>query len=347
MRNPTIRDVAREAGVGIGTVSRVLSGSPLVAETTRAHVWDVARRLAYHPSSAARALPRGRSHVLEIIVPLFTRFFSIEVIRGIEEALARSDYSLVIRSVEDPGERNRVFREARRPGQVDGGLLVSLTPTRPLVAHFRTAGLPLVLIDVEYSTLPSVTVDHEAAARLAVQHLIGLGHERIALVGRAEDPFTLDVPDARQRGYLAALQEAGIQPRPEYQRTTDYSPEAGNAAMERLLALKRPPTAVFCASDAQALGVLEAARRRGRLVPEDVAVVGYNDVEVAQYLGLTTVRIPMRAMGQRGAELLLRTLEEPERPPDHIRLAAELVVRRTSGSLPGQRNQRSAAQDIA
>ena len=339
-KTATIRDVAREAGVGIGTVSRAMSGSPLIAEATRARVRAVARRLAYHPNPAARALPRGRSHVLEIIVPLFTRFFYVEVLRGIEEALARSDYALVIRSVEEPEERNRVFREARRPGLLDGGLVVSLTPTRPLLGQFHASGLPLVLIDVEQPMVSSVSVDHEAAARLAVEHLIGLGHERIALVGRTEDPFALalDVPDARQRGYHAALEEAGLQPRPEYERTTDFSPEAGAAAMDRLLGLKRPPTAVFCASDAQALGVLETLRRRGRRVPEDVAVVGYNDVEMAEYLGLTTVRIPMRAMGKRGAEMLLQAIDEPERPPEHIRLPAELVVRRTSAPAPRQRS---------
>jgi LacI family transcriptional regulator len=337
MRKATIRDVAREAGVGIGTASRALTGSPLVAGATRARVQDVARTLAYHPSPAARALPSGRSHVLEIIVPLFTRSFYSEVLRGIEETLARSDYALVIRSIERPEERNRVFREARWPGQVDGGLLVSLTPTRPLLGHFRTAGLPLVLIDVEQPSLSSVSVDHEAAARLAIEYLIGLGHVRIALVGRAEDPFALDAPDARQRGYRAAWEEAGLQLRPEYQRTTDFSPEAGGAAMDRLLGLKQPPTAVFCASDTQAVGVLEAARRRGRRVPEDVAVVGYNDVELAQYLGLTTVRIPMRAMGKRGAELLLQTIGEPERPTEHIRLPTELVVRQTSAPVPARR----------
>jgi DNA-binding LacI/PurR family transcriptional regulator len=332
MSRATIRDVAREAGVGIGTVSRVLSGSPFVAEPTRARVRAVAQRLAYHPSPAARALPRGRSRVLEVVVPLFTRFFYIEVLRGIEEALASRDYALVIRSVEQPAERNRVFREPRRPTQVDGGMLVSLTPTRTLLGQFRTAALPLVLIDAEHAAVSSVSVDHEAAAILAVRHLIGLGHERIALVGRAEDPFASDAPDARQRGYRAALLEGGIRLRPEYERATEFSPEAGAAAMDRLLALKRPPTAVFCGSDIQALGVLETARRRGRRVPEDVAVVGYNDVELAEYLGLSTVRIPMRTMGRVGAELLLRGIEDPKRQAEHIRLPVELVVRRTSGA---------------
>jgi DNA-binding LacI/PurR family transcriptional regulator len=213
-----------------------------------------------------------------------------------------------------------------------------------VLGQFQTAGLPLVLVDAEQSSVSSVSVDHEAAAALAVRHLIDLGHERIALVGRAEDLFMSDAPDARQRGYRAALQEAGIRLRPEYQRTSEFSPEAGAAAMDRLLALKTPPTAVFCASDSQALGVLEMLRQRGRSVPDDIAVVGYNDVEFAEYLGLSSVRIPMRAMGERGAELLLRAIEQPERPPEHVRLPVDLVPRRTSGPALFPRSNQGSVQ---
>jgi hypothetical protein len=129
-----------------------------------------------------------------------------------------------------------------------------------------------------------------------------------------------------------ALAEAGLPPRPEYERVTDWGPEAGAAAAAELLALAEPPTAVFAGSDSQALGVLEAARQARRRVPEDLAVVGYNDIEVATYLGLTTVRVPMRELGRRGVELLLRAIEQPEAPPEQVRLPAELVIRRSSGA---------------
>jgi DNA-binding LacI/PurR family transcriptional regulator len=215
---------------------------------------------------------------------------------------------------------------------VDGALLVSLNPTRGLIGRVSRAALPLVLVDAEHPRLASVGVDHAAAAASAVRHLLSLGHRRIALVDHPEDPFAPVYPDARHRGYRAALAEAGLQVRPEYQCVTDFSPEAGAAALRELLALPDPPTAVFAGSDSQALGILEAARQAGRRVPDDLAVVGYNDIEVAAYLGLTTVHIPMREMGQYGVELLLESIDHPDAPPDRVLLPAELVIRRTSGA---------------
>jgi DNA-binding LacI/PurR family transcriptional regulator len=199
------------------------------------------------------------------------------------------------------------------------------------VSRVMAAGVPLVLVDANHPKLPSVAVDHAAAAATAVRHLLELGHRRIALVDHAEDPFAPVYPDERHRGYRHALAEAGLRPRPEFERLTDWGPEAGAAAVRELLSLDEPPSAVFAGSDTQALGILEAARQAGRRIPEDLAVVGYNDIEIAAYLGLTTIHVPMRELGQRGLKLLLRAIEEPESPPEHIRLPAELVVRRTSG----------------
>src|SRR5262249_28954634 len=158
-----------------------------------------------------------------------------------------------------------------------------LNPTRGLIGRVTEAALPLVLIDAEHPRLASVGVSHAAAAMSAVRHLLESGRRRIALVDHAEDPFAPVYPDARHRGYRAALSEAGIAPRPEYEHVTDFSPQAGAAALRELLALEDPPNAVFAGSDSQAIGVLEAARQAGRRVPEDLAVVGYNDIEVAAY----------------------------------------------------------------
>lgn len=328
----TIQDVAREAGVGVGTASRALSGQPHVAEDTRAHVQAVAQQLGFRPSRIARAFSRGRTQTLELLVPLITQHFYVEVLRGIEEALAATEYSLLIRSIEQRSDRERVLRGAELRGRVDGALLVSLNPTRGLIGRVTQAALPLVLVDAEHPRVATVGVDHAAAAATAVRHLLQLGHRRIALVDHPEDPFAPVYPDARHRGYRAALFEAGIQPTPEYEHVTDFSPEAGAAALGELLALRNPPTAIFAGSDSQAIGVLEAARQAGRRVPEDLAVIGYNDIEVAAYLGLSTVHIPMREMGRRGVELLLQAIEHPqEAPPERVVLPAELIIRRTSG----------------
>jgi LacI family transcriptional regulator len=328
---PTIHEVAREAGVGVGTASRALSGNRHVADDTRARVRAAAERLGFRPSPIARAFSRGRTQTLEVVVPLITQHFYVEVLRGIESALAPTDYALLIRTIERRADRERVLRDQDLRRRVDGALLVSLTPTRGLVSRAMSAGVPLVLVDAEHPKLPSVAVDHAAAAATAVRHLVTLGHRRIAFVDHAEDPFAPVYPDDRQRGYRRTLAEAGVPVRPEYERVTDFSPHAGAAALRELLALDIPPTAVFAGSDTQALGILEEARQAGRRVPEDLAVVGYNDIELAAYLGLTTVHIPMRELGQRGLQVLLRAIEEPESPPEHIYLPAELVVRRTSG----------------
>jgi DNA-binding LacI/PurR family transcriptional regulator len=328
----TIHEVAREAGVGVGTASRALSGNPHVTDATRARVRAAAERLGFRPSPIARAFSRGRTQTLEVVVPLITQHFFVEVLRGIEGALHDTEYALLIRTIERRADRDRVLRDQDVRRRVDGALLVSLNPTRGLVRRITEAPLPLVLVDAEHPRLPSVAVDHAAAAAAAVRHLLGLGHRRIALIDHAEDPFAPVWPDARHRGYRLALAEAGVPPRPEYERVTDWGPEAGAAAAAELLALPEPPTAVFAGSDSQALGVLEAARRARRRVPEDLAVVGYNDIEVAAYLGLTTVHVPMRELGRRGVELLLRVVEQPATPPEQLRLPAELVVRRSSGA---------------
>jgi LacI family transcriptional regulator len=310
----------------------VLNGSAHVAEPTRARVRAVARRLGYAPSPIARALSRGRTQTLEVVVPLVTRYFSVEVLRGVEEALATTDYALVIRTVEHAADRERIFHDGGLRGRADGLLVVSLTPTARLLRWLDREARPAVLVDAEHPGLASVAVDHAAGAAAATRHLLDLGHRRLALLDHPEDPFGPARPGARQRGFRAALAEAGQARRPDLERVTDATPEAGAAALTALLALPRPPSAVVAGSDAQAMGAVDAARRLGRRVPEDVAVVGYNDVELAPYLGLTTVHVPMRKMGQRGVELLLARLAAPDAPPARERLPTRLVVRQTSAA---------------
>jgi LacI family transcriptional regulator len=328
---PTIHEVAREAGVGSGTASRALSGNSHVSEATRQRVVAAAERLGFRPSPIARAFSRGRTDTVQVVVPLITQHFYVEVLRGIEAALAETELAMLIRTIERRADRDRVLADRDLRRRIDGALLVSLVPGRGLVSRVMAARLPMVLVDAEHARFSSVGVDHEAAALMAVRHLIELEHRRIALVDRPEDPFAPVYPDARHRGYRLALASAGIPIRPEYELVTDFSPQAGAVAIRQLLQLAEPPTAVFAGSDTQALGILDAAREAGRRVPEDLAVIGYNDVEVAAYLGLTTVHVPMRELGRRALDLLVRTIEEPDLPRERVRLPAELVVRRSSG----------------
>jgi DNA-binding LacI/PurR family transcriptional regulator len=330
----TIRDVAQVAGVGIGTVSRVLSGHPNVSEATRQRVQAAIEQLDYRSSPVARALRRGRTGVIEVLVPLFTRYFYVEVLRGIAEAATNRGYTLMIRTIERPTDRDRAFAVCGAPGTADGVLLVSLAPPLALLRRLDAAGIPLVQVDRMDAGRPSIGVDHAAAMGAAVRHLVGLGHRRIALIDRREDPFAPEEPGGRQAGYRHALAESGLPLNPAYDLVTEYTPEAGQAALAALLALPEPPTAVLAGSDGQALGVLEAARQAGRAVPADLSVAGYNDIDVAPYLGLTTVHVPMYDMGRAGSEMLLDLLDRPGAAPAPRCFPADLVVRATTGPAP-------------
>jgi DNA-binding LacI/PurR family transcriptional regulator len=332
MPRPTIRDVAREAGVGLVTVSRVLSGSPRVAEPTRQRVEAAIARLDFHPSASARALSRGRAQAIEVIAPLLTRYYYFEVLTGVLATLDDTDYCLNVRVLEHPADREQAFAQIARRGYPDGVLVIRVPPTGDLLSRLAQAQLPGMLVDATHPDLPSVGVDHRAAEAAMVDHLLGLGHRRIALVDRRADPFDQAVLDGRRQGYREALEQAGLGPRPEYEPAADWSAEGGAAALDALLALPEPPTAICAGSDTQAIGVLERARRRGLAVPDDLAVCGYGDVELARYLGLTTVHVPMRAMGERAAALLLATIEGGTGAPAREQLAAGLVVRVTCGA---------------
>jgi DNA-binding LacI/PurR family transcriptional regulator len=333
---PTIRDVAREAGVGLGTVSRVLAGSPRVSDGTRGRVTAAIERLGYHPSQSARALSRGRSQTLEVILPLLTRYYYFEVLGGVLAATADTSYCLNLRVLELPDDRDRTFAEVDRRGHPDGLLVVRVRPTEALAARLDRAGVPAVLVDAAQPRgdrlMPSIGVDHRAAAGAMAAHIVSLGHRRIALVDRRADPFDRSVLAARRRGYRDALARAGIEHRPEYEPDAQWSAEGGAAALDALMALPKPPTAVLAGSDTQAIGVLDRARRRGLRVPGDLAVCGYGDIELARYLELTTVRVPMRAMGERAVALLLDGIEGRTGSAGPVRLTAELVVRTTCGA---------------
>lgn len=329
---PTIRDVAREAGVGVGTVSRVIGGQAKVAPATRAHVKAVIARMGYRPNLAAQALSRHRTATLEVVVPLITRDFYVEVLRGIEIALSNTNYSLLIRTIERPGDRDGVFDALARPGRADGAIIVSHAPTPDLLQRIVRDHVPVVLVDAQHPALPGVAVDHESAAATAVRHLIGLGHRRIALVDHAVSAFAQGSPAGRRRGYRLALAEAELPVAPANEFVAEFSPAGGEAALRALLSQPEPPSALFVGSDWQASGIVAAAWRQGLRVPEDLAIVGYNDIDLAAYLDLTTMRVPMREMGGRGVQTLLAALGGEAETPAQVLLPAELVVRGSSGA---------------
>jgi DNA-binding LacI/PurR family transcriptional regulator len=326
---PTIFDVAREAGVGIGTVSRVLNSSPLVSELTRQRVLAAMHRLQYRPNAAARAFGRRRTATLELIVPLYARAFFLDLLRGVQHALAATPYTLVVHTVGSPQERARVLNECCVRASADGALLVWLTPTEAFVERVVATGFPVVLLNAVDARLWSVAVDHASAAASAVRYCLGLGHRRIGLVDRPADPYDPASEGICRRGYQRALTAAGLPAVPAYQQLRELSAAGGATAVEALLNLPQPPTAVVAASEIQAVGILETARAHGWRVPADLSVVGYSDSELAEFLGLTTMQVPLQDLGHRATQLLLDVLTQPDAEPTTIYVPTQLLRRRT------------------
>lgn len=329
-----IADVADRAGVGVATVSRVMNGSAGVRPATRERVLEAIRALNYRPSSVARSLSLQRTMVVAALLPWFTNPSAVQRVRGIVEGLSSSEYDLMVFDIESEDRQRRAFELYDRGDRADGLLVVSTRPAEEQVGRITAAGIPCILVDAVHPALPSIAVDDVAGGEMATRHLAELGHRRIALIGEPPPEFRFEWSSDRTRGYERALERAGIEVRPEYVREGTRLLHVARAIATELLSLPERPTAIFAASDTQALGALEAARSLGIRVPEELSIVGFDDIEVASYVGLTTVRQPLVESGRRGAELLLRALS---RRPVDLRtelLPLELVVRSTTGPAP-------------
>jgi DNA-binding LacI/PurR family transcriptional regulator len=336
----TIRDVARAAGVSPGTVSRAINDSPLVNEGTRRRILKVVEELNYTPNIVARRLSLGKTLAVAVIVPFFTRPSVSERLNGVVSLLSRSQYDLVIHNVETPEQRSSCFEKIPYSERADGVLSISLTPTDSEAARLAGADVPIVLIDAEHPALEGihhqVAVDDVAGGEATTRYLISLGHTRIGFLGDPIDnPFGFTSSRDRYLGYQKALKKAGIPLRREYYEEREHGRREARLGARRLLALSHRPTAIFAASDTQAVGVLEAAREAGLGVPDDLSIVGYDDIEIADILRLTTRRQLLFESGRRGVELLLETLRDADTEPVHEVLPTELVVRDTTAPFPG------------
>jgi DNA-binding LacI/PurR family transcriptional regulator len=328
-RGPTIRDVARKAGVSAATVSRVLNDSPLVVESTRERVLAAVDELGYRLNATARTLSSGQAQAIGVVVPFLESQSVVERLRGVVERLRRCGYDLLLADVEAPEARADAMRDLARRGRVAGLLFVSLPVLDHEVEALARDELPAVLLDVPHPRLPHVVIDNVHGGELAATHLVARGHQRIAFVGdHPTNAYGFTSSEDRRRGFRAALECAGIEG--VLERLGDHGRDEARAAALALLGLSEPPTAIFAASDVQALGVLRAAAEAGVRVPEDVAVIGFDDVELAEVVGLTTVRQPLREGGALAADLLLGAIEHGVLDP--VRELQELVVveRRTT-----------------
>jgi LacI family transcriptional regulator len=321
--------------VGVGTASRVVGGSPHVSAPTRQRVLDAAKRLGFLPNLMARGLVKGKTQTLGVLVPFFTKHYFLEILRGVEQAASYDDYSLIIHNVERREQAPAHLNLLARTRRVDGLVVIALSGKAISAASSNGLPFPIVCIDTRMPGAINLSTDHKQGMYLAVRHLIETGRKRIALIDRPQDPVSGTRSRARRDGYLKAHREAGLPISDSLMVVADYSQEGGYEAASRMLALGGPPTAFACASDLQAMGALQAIRGQGLRVPGDVAVTGYHDVELAQWVGLTTVHIPAFEMGRAAVAALLATLAgRPVEGPAPFR--PELVVRDTS-KMPAEK----------
>jgi LacI family transcriptional regulator len=326
----TIKDVAREAGVSIATVSRVLNNSGPVREETRRRIAEVARRLRYVPDGAARSLITRRTNTLGVLLPdLYGEFFS-EVIRGVDRAARLNAYHLLVScSHDDRAEIEAAVRAMR--GRVDGLVVMSPDVDAAALAANLPEGLPVVLLNsaVEGGAYDSLAVDNYGGAYAMVRHLAGRGHRRIASITGSERNH-----DARERlrGYRAALRDAGLERRPEWELAGDFTESSGFEAARRLLELEPRPTAVFAANDSMAIGAICALRQGGLRVPQDVAVAGFDDIPIARYVDppLTTVHVSISELGARAVERLLEAVTSKTRQRRRAETVPTTLVVRVS-----------------
>lgn len=348
-----IAEVAAAAGVSVGTVSRVLNDSPNVREGTRRRVLEVMRRLSYRPSRLAAGLSRGSPRTVVILVPYVTRPSVVERLSGAIGVLDEQGFDVVLRTVEAPNQRDRHLRALTARHGADGAVIMSLPLSRDHLAALREAHLALTLVDAEAPGVPCTIVDDIRGGFLAAEHLISLGHRRIGFVGDSRDP-DLGFLSTRRRllGYRRALGCHGIGYDPALVRLGVHSARAaGDLALE-LLARPEPPTAIFATSDTQALGIQAAAESAGRPVPDDLSVVGYDDIESAAQLGLSTVHQPLAESGARGASRLCALIRGEAVRPLRDELPVSLAARTSSARLqwrprpPPQAHPASALADV-
>lgn len=339
IRRPNIKQVAEHAGVSVATISRALVTPGLLAPATLDRVNASIRTLGYYPNVQARKLRTAQTRLIIALVPDISNPFFAEVIRGIEQVARDAGYSVLLGDTRYDAAIENSYADFVSTRQADGliSLLPRVPPLRAEGAGAQGSRIPFVNVSeyVDDAAIARVHVDNVAAMAGATDYLLSLGHRRIAHVrGRSGSPISLD----RERGYRRALESWGVAVDPALVVGGDFSVESGIRAAERLFAGATMPTAIVCANDETAIGVIDAALDQGMRVPEDLSVAGFDDIPLARHFrpALTTVAQPMHAIGREAAQLLLEILRDPATPPRRRIMPTQLIVRGSTGRPPSQ-----------
>ena len=331
MSDATMLDVAKQAGVSVATVSRVLNGSDRVSEDTRQKVLAVCESLDYTLNPIAQSLRLGKTNSVAAILPFLTLPSIVERLRGVMASLSENDFELVPFTLGNPEDRDAKIIELSRRSKTDGLLIISMPVNDEQVDSLIRNKMPTVLIDSQHPKLDRINVDDRCGGKLVTNHLISLGHKKIGFISSyLQNPLQFSSTIYRYQGYCDALKDAGLPVNPEYQEEGQHGREEAKRMALKILTSDDPPTAIFASSDSKAIGVLDAAKELNLSVPGDLSVVGYDDIRDAEYVNLTTVHQPLFKAGRQGGYKLVSLIKNPGMPPEEVLLPLELVVRGTT-----------------
>jgi len=335
-REPTIKDIAKMTGVSIATVSRVIHGLTGYSDKTRQLVLKAAEELGYRPNALARGLVSRRTQTIGVLFPEVSGSYSAELLHGIEEAANDRGFSIIVCNTAREGERTMKYLRVLREKQVDGVVFVSQFVDAAYERELLEMRVPVVLVNTlaERGTMPHIKVDDREASREATAYLIRLGHREIAMIAGSPDDRVAGGP--RIDGYREALEAGGIPYRKALVACGEFRFEGGRQAMDRLMEEAPHVTAVFAASDEMAVGALSAARGRGLRVPNDLSIVGYDDLIFSRMSDppLTTIRQPLAEMGRLALERLFARIQGVPGAEDSVIVPHTLVKRGSTGPPP-------------
>ncbi|MFD2670238.1 catabolite control protein A [Marinicrinis sediminis] len=325
----TIYDVAREAGVSMATVSRVVNNNPNVKPQTRKKVFEAIERLGYRPNAVARGLASKKTTTVGVVIPDISNSIFAEVARGIEDIANMYHYNIILCNADKKKEKEIRVVNTLLEKQVDGLLFMGGTVTAEHIQAFKTASVPVVLCATtdDQEQFPSVDIDHERAAFDAVQALLDMGHQEIAMIcGNLNDPSN---GLARYQGYKGAMENAGLSVKEQYVRAGNYRYESGMEVMEHFIGLSPRPTAVFAATDEMAIGAIHKIQDHGLKVPEDIAVMSVDNTRMASMVRpqLAAVAQPMYDIGAVSMRLLTKLMKNESVENMKVILPHELVMR--------------------
>lgn len=331
-KTPTIYDVAKLSGVSISTISRVLNAPDKVNRETHKRVMSAIDELGFVPKAEARARALRNTNRIGVLTPFFTAPSFVQRLRGVAAALSKANYELVIYPVDSLEHLRGYISSIPLMGNLDGLIIMSLAIGDRDAQRLHDKGMETVLIEYPHTQLNSIVIDDVRGGQLAAKHLIEKGHKRMAFLGDIEPPekYAIHPIKSRLQGFKELLDDAGMSFPKKYIMPVAYAQDNSRQAAHELLSLDQPPTAIFAAADIQALSIIKVARQLNIKIPDDLAVIGFDDIDLAEHVDLTTIRQSLDESGKLAAEILLSHIVKSNRTLQHINLPLTLVERLTT-----------------